>query len=95
MKKFKEVNGRKFDVMGSIDKPTFMFRKELYDCYDRPSRAKQSIFWAWKQYCLDSFKDFYNFGIESYNVSMFTLGWTTPEGEYYVTKTRQEFYPYK
>lgn len=95
MKKFMEVNGRIFEVKKPIEKPSFRIRRDLHDCYKTPSDIKDRIFWEWKHYVLASFENVSNFGIESYNCMMFTLGWTTPEGEYYVTKTRQEFYPYK
>lgn len=95
MKKYIEINSMIFEIMKPIEKPTFKFRKDLHDCYDRPSYIKDRIFWEWKHYVSASFKDFSGFGIESYNCFMFTLGWNTPQGEYYVTKTRQEFYPYK
>lgn len=95
MKEFKVVNGKKFEIMKPIEKPTLKDRRDLHDCYEKPSTAKERIFWEWRHYVSASFKVFSNFGIESYNGFMFTLGWSTPEGEYYVTKTRQEFYPYK
>lgn len=78
-----------------LKKPSFRIRRDLHDCYKTPSDIKDRIFWEWWHYVLASFENFSNFGIESYNCMMFTLGWTTLEGEYYVTKTRQEFYPYK
>ena len=95
MKKYKEVNGRKFEVMKPIDNPRMSYRKVLSDCYDRPSETKESIYWDWEHFCVNAFDDLDNFGIVSYNIFMFTLGWNTSEGQYYVTKTRQEFYPYK
>ena len=95
MKKYTEVNGMIFEVKKPIEKPTFRLRKDLHECYDKPSYIKDIIFGEWKHYVYTSFNDFSNFGIESYNLFVFTLGWTTPDGEWYVTKTRQEFYPYK
>lgn len=95
MKEYKYINGKKFEIMKAINKPTFRFRSRLDSCYDRPSDVKKEIYEDWEYYVRHSFDDFCDFGIESYNVFMFTLGWSTPEGEYYVTKTRQEFYPYK
>lgn len=96
MKKYTEVNGRIFEVKKSIEKTDrTRERKDLHECYKRPSDIKDRIFWEWKHYVLASFENVSNFGIESYNGFMFTLGWTTPDGEWYVTKTRQEFYPYK
>lgn len=95
MKEFKVVNGVKFEVKKSIEYPLTSIRKRLDTCYQKPSEIKQEIFEYWEKFVRDNFDEFRNFGIESYNGFMFTLGWTTPEGEYYVTKTRQEFYPYK
>lgn len=95
MKKFMEVNGMIFEVKKPIPYKRFSDRKSLDECYKRPSKTKQAIYYYWLQWVLDSFSAFGNFGVESYNIHMFTLGWNTPEGEYYVTKTRQEFYPYK
>lgn len=95
MKEFKIVNGTRFEVMKQIEIERRATRHTLIYCYDRPSEIKQEIFECWENFVRNNFKEFWNFGIESYNGFMFTLGWTTPEGEYYVTKTRQEFYPYK
>lgn len=95
MKEFKIVNGKKFEIMKPIDKPTLRFRSRLDSCYDRPSPAKLAIYEDWEYYVRHSFDDFCNFGVESYNTYMFTLGWSTPDGEYHVTKIHKEFYPYK
>ncbi len=95
MKQFKEVNGMYFEVMKPIESPRQRTRKDLHECYDKPSEIKQRIFWEWRHFCINAFEDLDNFGIESYNGFMFTLGWNTSDGQYYVTKTRQEFYPYK
>ena len=94
MKKFIECNDVCFEVKNPIEKPTSITRKALYECYKKPSTAKESIYRYWRDYVFNTFDYVENFGVESYNVHMFTLGWTTPEGEFYVTKTRQEFYPY-
>ena len=94
MKKFIECNGLYFEVKKPIEKITSVSRKSLYECYKKPSTAKESIYRYWRDYVFNTFSYVENFGIESYNDQMFTLGWTTPEGEFYVTKTRQEFYPY-
>lgn len=96
MKEFKEVNGKLFEIMKPIEKlTTFRFRRRLDTCYDRPSEIKQEIFKYWEDFVRDNFGEFWGFGVESYNGFMFTLGWNTSDGQYYVTKTRQEFYPYK
>lgn len=95
MKKYKEVNGKRFEIKKSIDRERRLPRHTLKACYARPSEIKQEIFEDWERFVINNFDEFWNFGIESYNGFMFTLGWTTPEGEFYVTKTRQEFYPYK
>ena len=94
MKKYIECNEMYFEVKKPIEKPTSVARKHLYECYKNPSVAKESIYRYWRDYVFNTFSYVENFGIESYNIHMFTLGWTTPEGEFYVTKTRQEFYPY-
>lgn len=95
MKEFKTVNCVKFEIKKSIDTERRSTRHTLKACYERPSEIKQEIFKDWENFVRNNFDEYWNFGIESYNGFMFTLGWTTPEGEYYVTKTRQEFYPYK
>lgn len=95
MKEFKNINGIKFEVMKPIELERRSPRHTLTHCYVRPSEIKREIFENWERFVRNNFEEFWNFGIESYNVFMFTLGWTTPDGEYYVTKTRQEFYPYK
>lgn len=95
MKKYIEIDGMLFQIMKSIDSERRSSRHTLKECYDCSSEIKQKIFEDWERFVINNFDDFWNFGIESYNGFMFTLGWTTPKGEYYVTKTRQEFYPYK
>lgn len=92
---YKMINDQFFKIMKPIEKPINVYRKGLLDCYKKPSFAKKCIYRAWERFCFKYFDDVKNFGIESYNGFMFTLGWSTLEGEYYVTKTRQEFYPYK
>ena len=95
MKTFKIINGVKFEVMKPIETERRSPRHALSYCYERPSHIKRQIFEDWEIFVRNNFDRFWNYGIESYNICMFTLGWTTPDGEYYVTKTRQEFYPYK
>ena len=95
MKEFVEFNGVIFEVKKPIDILTVKPRKSLYQCYKEPSRAKESIYRYWSDYVFNTFDYVENFGIESYNVNMFTLGWTTTSGVFYITKTRHEFYPYK
>ncbi|MDY5727330.1 MAG: hypothetical protein SPK49_01775 [Erysipelotrichaceae bacterium] len=99
MKKFIECGEMYFEVKKPIEKATtttrLTSRMWLYDCYKNPSKAKESIYRYWRDYVFNTFENVTNFGVESYNNHMFTLGWTTPQGEFYVTKTRQEFYPYK
>lgn len=95
MKKYIEIDGMLFEVMKPIDNERRSARHTLKACYDRPSERKQGIFESWENFVRDNFDEFWNFGVESYNCFMFTLGWSTRDGEYYVTKTRQEFYPYK
>ena len=94
MKKFIECNDMYFEVKKPIEKPTSVVRKALYECYKKPATEKESMYRCWRDYVFNTFSHVENFGIESYNGNTFTLGWTTPEGEFYVTKTRQEFYPY-
>lgn len=97
MKEFKIVNGVRFEIMKPLEGESrrIRTRHDLSSCYDRPSDAKKRIFEYWESFVINNFKYFCDFGIESYNGFMFTLGWTAIDGEYYVTKTRQEFYPYK
>ena len=95
MKEFKTVNGVRFEIKKPIENPRMSIRKRLDTCYQKPSEVKQEIYDLWLRFVISSFDDVDNFGIESYNCMMFTLGWNTLEGQYYVTKTRQEFYPYK
>ena len=94
MKKFIECNDMYFEVKKTIEKPKSVTRKVLYEWYKKPSTAKESIYRYWRDYVFNTFSYVENFGIETYNCQMFTLGWNTPQGEFYVTKTRQEFYPY-
>lgn len=95
MKEIRIVNNVKFEIMKPISTGRRSPRYTLKECYARPSEIKLEIFEDWKRYVYNSFEHVWNFGIESYNGFMFTLGWNTPDGQYYVTKTRQEFYPYK
>lgn len=94
-KEFKKVNDVTFEIMKPIETIRRSSRHTLTYCYDHPSEIKREIFEDWERFVRNNFEVFWNFGIETYNVFMFTLGWTTPDGEYYVTKTRKEFYPYK
>ena len=95
MKKFVEFNGVVFEVKNPIDILMVRQRKALYECYKNPSRVRESVYLYWRDYVFNTFKYVENFGIESYNEQMFTLGWTTTSGAFYITKTRHEFYPYK
>ena len=69
---------------------------DLYQCYDRPSERKKGIFEDWKKWAYEN--GVKGFGIATYNDHMFTLRGNITidgvEGLIWITKTRQEFYPF-
>ena len=101
MTTYKEINGRNFKVCKPITEEQFerqyhTSNLDLDDCYGRPSIYKRNI---WNSWCLffAHNEGFRTWGIESYNLHMFTISGTYVEDgrryTFYITKTRQELYP--
>lgn len=95
MKKYLEINGHGFEVKKPINAIPVISRRDLSDCYARPSVVKQAIYdnWSrWFVYCNST-----QFGVRSYNTNMFTIeGIVEHEGTtyyVYISKTREEIYP--
>ena len=101
MKQYIELNNRKFEVKKSkIElRPNFVIR-DLYECYKKPSIAKQSIYDDWLEWYKEENNNFIlkHFSVNSYNVNMFTLICDVYSmnneflGRIYISKTRQEFW---
>lgn len=80
-------------------RPEFSTR-DLWDCYEKPSIAKQSIYADWLKWYKKENNNIVlkHFSINSYNVHMFTLRCDVynPDSEFlgciYISKTRQEFW---
>ena len=73
MKKEKTItiNGVKFEkVKGGVNNINTNL-KDIYQCYDRPSQAKISIFKEWVEYAREVGAS--NWGIASYNANIFTF----------------------
>ena len=75
---------KKLDFAISCDR---MKERSLYDCYNRPSTAKQHIFNDWKEWANKN--NIEHFGVRSYNTSIFTL-----EGIYYNKENNTNYYIY-
>lgn len=86
-----------FTVMKPI-KPQDFYGRTLLSCYEKPSIYKQGIYNEWVEW--SKHLNIKNFGISSYNGFIFTLGGIIHDyfrdihGFIYITKTRQEFYPF-
>ena len=80
----------------SFDKENISFR-DLWDCYDRPSDTKVSIWKSWCNWFYNNL-DCINVGVCSYNCTMFTIEAVAYVEElddyyyFYITKTRQEIH---
>lgn len=101
MKKEVIINGRTFTLKkakGEL-RPIFITR-DLFECYKKPSIAKQSIYEDWLDWYMKEDSNFIlkHFSVDSYNCQMFTLrcdvyGMNNEFlGHIYITKTRQEFW---
>lgn len=88
MKKWtrKTINGVTFEL-NEVDKVTYhtFLRRDLWDCYGRPSTAKENIYREWSRWFTDL--DSFDFTIPSYNSNFFTIeGYFTFESVDYYTK---------
>ena len=101
MKKEVIINGRAFvlkKVKGELH-PKFATR-DLYECYEKPSIAKQSVYGYWFEWYMNEDNNYIlkHFSVDSYNFQMFTLRCDVYNmedefiGQLYITKTRQEFW---
>ena len=71
-----ELKGIIFEVQKAIDDRLYYSGRDLYDCYNKPSYAKQNIYEWWKNWYYDNFdyeNRIGNLTVHSYNCNMFTL----------------------
>ena len=77
MSNYMDINGKKFRVVHPRKYPVSLsnsyFMRGLYDCYDRPSEAKQYIYDKWYEWYRNDPR-LTEFGVTSYNTFGFTLG---------------------
>lgn len=71
-----ELKGIIFEVQKATDITPYYSGRDLYDCYNKPSYAKQNIYECWKNWYYDNF-DYENrvgiITVHSYNSNIFTL----------------------
>ena len=103
MKQHIELNSEIFEVKKVKGELHLLEFRSLYDCYNKPSEIKRSIWSQWIDWSLqldENVTDMW-FGaltVVSYNCMMFTLGCNVYNndckliGQLYITKTRQEFW---
>lgn len=76
MTKFTTINGVDFETHKSKYARTNRIMhnpKRLEDCYDKPSKYKEGIYYEWMEW-FDQTENVYSFGITSYNTFSFSLG---------------------
>lgn len=77
MEKTMRINGETFEVIRPRKYPVRLsnphYLRDLYDCYDSPSAAKQSIYNEWYEWYRSDDR-LSEFGITSYNTFSFSLG---------------------
>lgn len=103
MKKTIELNNEIFNVRKAKGNLKPFVRRELNDCYKKPSVFKQSIYSDWVDWLIElnnSATDmrFGPMSVLTYNVNVFTLGCDVYNksnqliGQIYISPTRQEFW---
>lgn len=100
MKKGDEIiiNGKVFKIMDFIEEKFALNTYNLDECYAKPSIRKSNIYCNWMLWALSS--NVHYMGISTYNAHMFTMRGIIHIDDYsihgivYITKTRQEFYPF-
>ena len=93
VKKFKGDKLKKlnyaYDLIGKTNTRT------LYDCYNKPSEAKQAIYKKWIDWWLET-PEVHHIHIKSYNTNVFTLECTYKNddviGIINITPTKNEIY---
>lgn len=79
MTKYTTINAVKFETYeskytkGYIKWHELIQPKRLEDCYDKPSKYKEGIYYKWLEW-FDQTENVYSFGVISYNTFQFTLG---------------------
>lgn len=76
MTKYTTINGVEFETHKSKLPQDLIYNhktKTLWQCYEKPSKIKESIYYDWLEW-FDQTENVYSFGITSYNVFNFTLG---------------------
>lgn len=93
-----EIYGETFTVKHAISKLQYVSCLTLENCYQTPSIYKRRIWEYWFTWFVNQRN--YMFGVRSYNGFMFTIEGIVHDnkndihGLVYITKTRQEFYPF-
>ena len=82
------INDETFEI-NTVDKVTYkpVTRRDIWDCYERPSARKENIFKGWADWFLTA--NSYDFRVASYNCMIFTI-----EGYIIDTETNIEYYVY-
>lgn len=93
-----KINGVKFELQSKeIVLPTVNYHphRTIWDCYNRPSSTKVSIYESWLRYATEI--NAYGFTVSSYNCSFFSLEFQfTHEGiMYHAYITHAHNYLYK
>lgn len=71
-KQYIDIYGKEFLLSGTIDHVPSVIQRTIFECYDKPSSTKQSIYNNWEKWFI--YNGILNFGVESYNCNFFTLG---------------------
>lgn len=95
-KQYMIVNGIEFTVEKPISNIvlTCDYSRDLFDCYERPSMRKQSIWYSWLEWA-SMLPGSCQLCVSSFNAQFFTIRglWCREDGKkyfLYITKTRQE-----
>lgn len=102
MKQYIKLNNETFEVKKVKGKLQPLTKRDLLDCYNKPSDLKMSIYnkwvnWLMKLNDISTDMHFNPMSVISYNARMFTLGCDVYNnenkliGRLYITRTRQEF----
>lgn len=71
-----EIKGIIFEVQKTIEDTLYYSGRNLYDCYNKPSYAKQKVYELWEDWYYNNF-DYDNrvgsLTVHSYNSNIFTL----------------------
>ena len=80
MTKYTKINGEIFETINSkktqnlINWHNSQPRRDLLECYEKPSKTKRAIFSKWCNWAFECFPEIFGLSITSYNTFSFTLG---------------------